>query len=69
MIGIIMTREGARAHLRDRHVTWCGCPGDDEALIRKGTMICPSCWRSALADGAYTEEQLLEAQKLLGGRP
>ena len=55
MIKLGMSKTGKFAHIRDRHVTYCGEPAS-EAEIPVHPNICPRCRTNALSQGVSEEE-------------
>lgn len=67
MIELGMNSTGKFAHIRDRHVTYCGEPATD-AEVPAHPILCGRCKINALAEGAVTIEELaaVEARGSLG---
>lgn len=61
MIKLGMSKTGKFAHIRDRHVTYCGEPATD-AEVPDHPMICGRCKINALAEAAVTTEELASVE-------
>lgn len=66
MIKLIMDKDGVKAHIRDRHVTWCGTPGDDAIPEPSSPHVCQHCIRIILSDGDATSEEIAAILKSRG---
>ena len=63
MIELVMPESGMVAHIRDRHVTWCGLYAPGDRAVPSSPRVCPNCIKQIIADGGATDKEMSEALK------